>query len=64
MQSVTDDPGEETRDPPLWGRSLPVDAADRAARIWVICALLPAWRHAAPMLGRADERAFSSGLCR
>jgi hypothetical protein len=25
-----------------------LDVADRAARIWVISALLPAWRHAAP----------------
>ncbi len=48
----------------FWRRSLPLDVADRAAQIWVICAFLPAWRHAAPMLGRADERAFSSGLCR
>ena len=50
--------------PPFWRRSLPLDVADRAAQIWVICALLPAWRHAAPMLGRAGELALSSGLCR
>ena len=43
------------RDPPLWGRFLPVAVAGRAARIWVICALLPAWRHAAPVVGRAGE---------
>jgi hypothetical protein len=42
---------------------LPLDVAGRAAQIWVICAFLPAWRHAAPMLDRGDERAFSSGLC-
>ena len=44
--------------PTFWGGLLPVDVADRAARIWVICALVPAWRHAAAMLGRVDERAF------
>jgi hypothetical protein len=47
--------------PPFWRRSLPLDVADRAAQIRVICAFLPACRHAAPMLGRA-ERAFSSGV--
>jgi hypothetical protein len=52
------------REPPFWRGSLPLDVADRAAQIWVIWAFLPAWRHAALMLGRADERAFSSGLCR
>jgi hypothetical protein len=36
----------------------------RCAQIWVICAFLPAWRAAALMLGRAEGRAFSSGLCR
>jgi len=57
------DPGERA-EPPFWRRSLPLDDTDRTARIWVICALLPVQRYAAPMPGRADERAFSSGLCR
>jgi hypothetical protein len=62
---VTDPLAQEAeREPPFWRRSLPLDVADRAAQIWVICALLPAWRHAAPMLGRAGELALSSGLCR